>query len=467
MPAALLAAVLLAPPHGGGGPDRFLGTLSVFGQKLRLLVELTPRGDAPGTLVSPDQSPEPVPLSAGAVEGGVLSWACEPIGASYRGTEVEGEAGAYAGVFKQGPLPLKLTMRRVSEAEANAVRTPPRPQMPVPPLPYRTESVTFPSADGAAAATLAGTLTLPDPAAHGPGPYPAAVLVSGSGPQDRDETLFGHKPFAVWADALAKAGVATLRYDDRGTAESTGDFAAATTADFAADALGAVRSLAGRDDAGPVGIVGHSEGGLIAAMLAAEHPDEVGFVVLLAGPAVGGRAVLESQSDAVTAAAGGDAAARAFNLAGQAALFDAAGADDPPAALAAALPDLLAALPEADRPAAAAALEAQLPQVSGPWMRAFLASDPARHLRRVRGPALAVFGGRDLQVTAEVNLAPITAALAHNPDARVLVFPHVNHLFQPAATGLPAEYGRVETTVDPRVLGAVIDWIAEAAAGGG
>ena len=465
------ALCLLAAPPGGNAEvpaDYFLGTLSVFGSELRLLVELPAggerAGDFPqGALLSPDQSPDPVPLTAGSADGATLMWSCEAIGASFTGAAAPDAPAVYEGLFTQGLLPLPLTMRRVTKAEADAVRTPPRPQTPVPPLPYRTENVTFPG--GADGATLAGTLTRPDPGEFGPGPYAAAVLVSGSGPQDRDETLFGHKPFAVLADALTRAGVAVLRYDDRGTAESTGDFAAATTADFAADALAAVRFLAGREDVRTVGVIGHSEGGLIAPLLASEYPDEIGFVVLLAGPAVPGRAVLESQGDAVVAAGGGDAAVRAFNLAGQAALFAAADSGDPPAALAAALPGLLAALPEADRDAAGRALEGQLPQVTAPWMRAFLALDPAPALRKTRCPALACFGGRDVQVTVDANLLPMTAALADNPAAAVVVFPGLNHLFQPATTGLPAEYGRAETTLDPAALELIVNWVARATAG--
>ena len=464
------ALCLLAAPPGGNADipaDWYLGTLSVFGSELRLLVELPAggerAGDFPhGALLSPDQSPDPVPLTAGALRDGELSFAVGAIGATFAGRENPEAPGEYDGVFKQGLLPLKLTMRRVSAAEADAAKTPPRPQTPAPPFPYRVEEVTFPG--GAESVTLAGTLTLPNPDRYGPGPYAAAALVSGSGPQDRDETLFGHKSFAVLADALTRAGVAVLRYDDRGTAASTGDFAAATTADFAADALGAVRFLAGRDDVRTVGVIGHSEGGLIAPSLAAGRPGEIGFVVLLAGPAVPGRAVLESQSDALVAAGGGDAAVRAFNLAGQAALFAAADSGDPPAALAAALPELLAALPEADRDAAGRALEAQLPQVTTPWMRSFLPLDPAPALRKTRCPVLACFGGRDVQVTAAANVVPMTAALAGNARATVTVFPNLNHLFQPATTGLPAEYGRIETTLDPRVLDAVTAWVRRATA---
>ena len=315
---------------------------------------------------------------------------------------------------------------------------------------------------------LAGTLTLPDEAAHGPGPYPAAVLVSGSGPQDRDETLFGHKPFAVLADALTRAGVAVLRYDDRGYGEGTGDHAAATTRDFAADALGAARFLSARNDVRAVGVIGHSEGGLIAPLLASENPDEVAFAVLLAGPAVRGDDVLRAQSAAMMRAAGQDDAAVAKNRAVQDALFDAVSeaADDADldAKLAAVAEAMLRDVPAADREAARPNVEAQTRRMAAPWMRAFVALDPAPALRKLRRPTLAAFGGRDLQVTAEANVLPMTRALAGNPAAAVVVFPNLNHLFQPAETGLPGEYGTIETTLDPRLLGTVTAWVTRAAA---
>ena len=442
----------------------YLGTLSVAGTELRLLIELPPdgrrEGDFPhGALLSPDQSPDPIPLTASAATAEILSFAVESLGLSFEGTVDPEDPGSYAGTFRQGPLPLELTMRRVSAAAADAVRRPPRPQTPTAPFPYRTEEVRFDGAAGGVA--LAGTLTLPDPAAHGPGPYAAAVLISGSGPQDRDETLFGHKPFAVLADALTRSGVAVLRYDDRGVGGSAGDHAAATTEDFTADARGAVRFLAAHDavDAARVGAIGHSEGGLIAPALAAEHPDEIAFVVLLAGPAVGGEDVLIDQAAAVIRAAGGDAAAVAANRSVQDALFAAAAEADPAAASAAAVAAAVTDLPGDDRDAARAALEAQARAVDSPWMRTFLGSDPVPHLEALRCPALALFGGKDLQVTAAANLPPMTAALADHPAATVTVFPNLNHLFQPATTGLPAEYAAIETTFDPRALATITEWV--------
>ena len=319
---------------------------------------------------------------------------------------------------------------------------------------------------GAGGVTLAGTLTLPDPGEFGPGPYAAAVLVSGSGPQDRDEALFGHRPFAVLADALTTAGVAVLRCDDRGVGDSTGDHAAATTADFTADARAAVRFLRDRDDVRAVGIVGHSEGGLIAPRAAVAAPGGVAFCVLLAGPALPGAAVLRTQAAAVVRASGGDDAAVAANRAVQDALLNAASAPagERDALFAAAVDEAVAAMPAAGRDAGRAALAAQAKQVDTPWMRAFLTDEPAPTLRALRTPVLACFGGRDVQVTAADHAPAMTAALADHPAAAVVVFPRLNHLFQPAETGLPTEYARIETTFDPTALGLIVDWVVRTTA---
>ena len=466
MPHALLLALTLAAPPAAEFENltHLAGTLSVFGSELRLLVEIDDSGEqVVGRFWSVDQSLAPVPLDAVSLTENEFAFTADAIGANYGGT-VAGD-GSYGGIFKQGLLPLKLTFERIDTDAARRLLNPPRPQTPEPPFPYRTEQVTFTNPDDGL--TLAGTLSLPDGRSSSDenlyaAPYPAAVLVSGSGPQDRDETLFGHKPFAVLADALARRGVAVLRYDDRGVGESAGDRVDATTATDAADARGAVKFLADRADVDPVGVIGHSEGGLVAALLAAGHPDEIDFAVLLAGPGLVGREVLFTQAEAVIRAAGGDDAAVAENRRLQSLLFDAAAVadDDARAARLAELVDAeLAKLPGADRDAARPLTAAQADRVNAAWMRHFLTLDPVPALRAVRCPLLAIFGGKDVQVVAGPNAAAVRAAVAGNPDATVKIFPDLNHLFQPATTGLPAEYGTIETTLDPAVTDLAAGWI--------
>ena len=317
--------------------------------------------------------------------------------------------------------------------------------------------------------TLAGTLTKP----RAPAPHPAIVLVTGSGPQDRDETIVGHKPFAVLADAITRRGVAVLRYDDRGVGQSEGDFASATSFDHASDALAAVRYLAGRADIAEerVGLGGHSEGAMIAPLIAAQAPDEVAFLVLLAPPAIVGEEIILTQGLALErrmgmpeadAQAQADLRRRAIRAAIEAesdAEFD--------AAVASAIEDRVKLIAEGDaRDAARAALAQALPAFRGPWFRCFLAFDPAESLRKVVCPVLALIGENDVQVLPDENVPPLEAALEAAPtdDVRVEVLPGLNHLLQTSETGLPSEYGSIEETISPGALELIADWVAEHAA---
>lgn len=374
-------------------------------------------------------------------------------------------AGASAsGTLSQSGMTLPTTMVLGSVAPA-----PRRPQHPTPPYVYRTIDAAVPvtPADGGQGHTLAGTLTLPDEAAFGAGPYPAAVLITGSGPQDRDSTVAGHKPFLVIADHLARHGVASLRCDDRGVARSTGSFAAATTFDFADDALAQARFLAARDDIGPVGLIGHSEGGIVVPLAAAGH-DEVRWLVLLAAPGVQGRALMQRQLAEVLRAAGvADEAGIAAQVAAQAACFDAAIARDD-RALRLAVRELIrgeAAQSGAD-PAEAeieAAAAAQVAILGSDWFRTFLTLEPADALRRVTQPVLVLNGSTDVQVLHDQNLPAIRDALrqAGNRDVTLRVLDGLNHLFQPSPTGAIADYGAIETTFDPGALELISSWILE------
>ena len=316
------------------------------------------------------------------------------------------------------------------------------------------------TATGARQVILAGTLTLPE----GPGPFPGAVLVTGSGPQDRDETLFGHKPFLVLSDHLTRAGIAVLRYDDRGVGRSTGDFSVATSEDFTSDALAAVAFLKARKGVGGVGIVGHSEGGIVGP-LAAVRSDAVAFVVMLAGPGIPGCEIIQLQSELINRAEGAPEEVIRLNKDTQARLFAIVdGEPDPRAALPllrSALERASAALPQGG--STPQAIEAQIAQINSPWFRFFLTYDPRPTLEAVTVPVLALNGSLDLQVPAEVNLHEVGAALAkgQNPDATTRLLPGLNHLFQQAETGSPSEYARIPETMNPVALEAVSSWILE------
>jgi uncharacterized protein len=294
------------------------------------------------------------------------------------------------------------------------------------------------------------------------------VLVSGSGPQDRDESLLGHRPFLVLADHLTRRGLAVLRYDDRGTARSTGDFARATSADFAADARAAVAFLRARADVrrGAVGIVGHSEGALVAPLVAQGESPPVAFIVMLAGPGIPGDSILLLQSDLIAKAAGVPDSVRAANARMSRWTYAAIRETPDSAALAARLRQAVADLTPEQRTRAGLsgpALDAQIAQVSSPWFRWFLAYDPRATLRRVRVPVLALNGMLDLQVPYEPNLAAIGEALraGGNPDHEQTALAGLNHLFQTSrsGTGSPTEYAAIEETMSPAVLERVSAWI--------
>jgi len=342
-------------------------------------------------------------------------------------------------------LPLVLTRQVAGAAPAALVR----PQNPQPPFPYRVEEVTFDAAEGV---HLAGTLTLPE----GQGPVPAVLLITGSGAQDRDETVFGHKPFLVLADALSRRGVAVLRVDDRGVGGSTGPMENVTTADFAEDAAGALTWLAARPDIDParIGLIGHSEGGTIAPLVAGdEAAADPAFVVLIAGPAVSGGEVLTEQSRRFQTARGIDPAVVEANAALQTRLMQtvAANAADGEATAAA----VRALLIGADVPAAA--VEQGVQQTSAAWTRWFVAHDPRPSLAALDVPLLAIYGGKDVQVPADQNATALREAL---PAAEIVVLPDLNHLMQTAGTGLPDEYAQIEETIDPEALRIIVDWVA-------
>ena len=440
----------------------WLGTLKVGLVPLRLAFEVKEAdGKLSATLDSLDQGAKGIPFDSIACAGGKVRIASKALGVVYSGT-LSDDSKSLAGQWKQGNSDLPLTMARVDKVPTDA-----RPQTPKPPFPYAAEDVTFENAP--AKVTLAGTLTLP----KGDGPFPAVVLVSGSGPQDRDETLFGHKPFLVLADHLTRQGIAVLRYDDRGVGKSTGKFKGATTADFATDAAAAVAYLHGRKeiDAKRVGVAGHSEGGVVAPIVAADHPERVGFIVLLSGTGLPGHVVLDRQRADVMAASG--ASAETVGLYKQ---------------LYATLNPILIGpgTPQERQAKVVAAAKAEVakftaaqrkefgfdkPEVfdefgklpTDPWMDAFLRYDPATALKRVKCPVLALNGTLDLQVSAAENLPAIEAALkaGHNPPAKFVALKGLNHLFQPAKTGGIEEYGSVETTFDEAAMKVVSDWVLQ------
>ncbi|HRX50005.1 MAG TPA: alpha/beta fold hydrolase [Candidatus Krumholzibacteria bacterium] len=440
--------LVAAAAAGAGVVGVWDGVLEVPGGSLALVlhVDEDDAGAWSASLDSPDQGV--FGMKAGEVrwEAPRLTVDFPSLSARYVGA-MDAAGANLEGTWSQGggALPLALVRR--------ADGPPRRPQMPVPPFPYESADVTV--RNQAAGVDLAGTFTVPP----GDGPFATVLLLTGSGAQDRDETILGHKPFLVLADHLSRTDVAVLRLDDRGVGGSDRGPAGATTADFARDALAAVAWLRARPevDARRLGLLGHSEGGLIAAVAAAQDPG-VGFLVLLAGPAVPGSRILAYQGARGMARIPGYAAEEPRVRAALAQLY-AAPLDSVEAVLTAVAADLgapLAALTGLT-PANAPAIRTQ---ISDPWLRWFLDHDPAPDLAALDIPVLALFGTKDTQVPPSLNADPMRAVL-HNPHSRVEVFPDLNHLFQPAVTGELSEYEQIETTISPEVLQALTAFILQ------
>ncbi len=380
-----------------------------------------------------------------------------PGGASYTGTLSE-KQDLISGTFTQGSMSLPLDLSR-----DDAAIPPQRPQEPTPPFPYLSENITFENSD--AGITLAGTITIPS----GSGRYPGVVLISGSGPHDRNSSMMGHKPFLVLADYLTRQGIAVLRYDDRGTSESGGDHASATPDDFAGDALAAAAFLLGRAgvDAGRVGLIGHSEGAL-AAIIATEQSGDVAFLISLVGSALPGSDSLQVSAAARGRVNGAPKVAVDMNIRILAALSSAleeTKADE------SAIPQMrknaleLIDTIDPDTLASAgmskAVISQMIQQFDLPNSRFVMRYDPRPALRRLATPTLAVLGGHDPIMPAEEHAPSFTAAFADSPDddQTVVVLPGLNHLLQNTETGSPAEFGRLTETMSSDAMRLVSDWI--------
>ncbi len=427
------------------------GALEGHGMRLRLQLHVShdDHKQLVAALDSPDQGVSGLPAIKVNQKDAGFHFEIPVVSGVYDGT-LNAAKTAIKGSWTQNGVEQKLDFQR-SDQLLELIR----PQNPVKPYPYKEEEITF--ANGKAKISLAGTLTLPP----GPGPFPAAILLSGSGPHDRDESLVGHRPFLVLADHLTRKGIAVLRFDKRGVGKSTGDYANATTEDFAGDAEAALAYLKTRKeiDQKKIGFIGHSEGGMIAPLVAANSGD-VAWIVLLAGPGLKGEDTLLLQSELILKTAGVNdgeiARTREFNEQTYALVRQ----EKDPATLQVKLSDLVqssgmsASLPPA-------ALQSQVRLMASPWFRFFLDYDPVPVLQKTMCPVLALNGEKDLQVAPKENLAKIQKALQDggNQDFQTTELPGLNHLFQHCPTGSPTEYGGIQETMAPEALNAVSDWV--------
>ena len=412
-------------------------------------------GSLKATMDSPDQGAKGIPIANADMKGDSLLLAIPQAGIQYTGKV---EKDVITGIFKQGGTAFPMNLNRSVGAPKEVLR----PQTPQAPFPYSSEEVTF--KNESAGITLAGTLTIPLGDTVN---WPAVILISGSGPQNRDEEILGHKPFLVLADYLSRRGIAVLRYDDRGTASSGGVFIGATTSDFATDATAALQYLRSRKEINSkkVGIAGHSEGGLIAPMIAAQLPKEVAFIVLLAPPAVRGDSLLLLQQGLIAKASGIPAETVAGFVDANRGAFEIIIQNEDSILMQRKMEAYLSALTDtADLPAGTtkeAAIAAQIKSMTEPWMQYVIRTDPAPFLQKVKCPVLALWGSNDLQVPPAQNEPALKAALSAggNKNVTATIVPGLNHLFQTSATGLPAEYAKIEETFSLPVMLQIADWI--------
>lgn len=436
------------------------GVLKVQGMQLRINfnIEKTDNGYQ-STMDSPDQNAFGIPVESTILEEKTLTIKMPNLGAEYTGTVLSKDS--ITGTFTQlgQIIPLNLSKKAVKKEVLN------RPQEPKDPRPYYRENIKF--RNNKAAIELAGELTMPAKE----GLYPAVILISGSGPQNRNEEVFGHKPFLVIADYLTRKGIAVLRFDDRGIAESEGDFKSATSFDFATDVEAAVAYLQTRKeiDGKKIGLIGHSEGGLIAPIVATQS-NAVDFIVLLAGPGIPGAELLYMQSELIGRASGLDEQELATSLSINKSIYDqvvqSTDLDTFRADFKIYLKKLVQEHPEMLEKSGLSEddfLNSLFSQIASPWMYTFLRYDPRPVLAKVKCPVLALNGAKDLQVPAEIDIKNIEKAVKDggNDNITTAILPNLNHLFQDCDKGTPAEYSDIEETFSPKALALMADWIAK------
>lgn len=435
------------------------GVLKVQGTQLRLTFNVTKVDNGyNSTMDSPDQGALGIPVAITTFENPTVKFEIPNARIEYKGEIKESEI---VGTFKQNGQMFPMNLSR-NEIEKDVIK---RPQEPKEPYSYYSEDVTFQNKK--ANISLSGTLTLPQKK----GSFPAVILISGSGPQNRNEELMGHKPFLVISDYLTKNGIAVLRYDDRGVGQSTGDFQSATSADFATDVESAISYLKKRKeiDSKKIGLIGHSEGGLIAPIVASKSKD-VNFIVLLAGTGIQGNKILLLQQKLIGKVNGASESEIAKTIESNSKLFDMVLNSDNDNELKVALTHSISLdindIPNSELPNGISREQLttmQVNKISRPWMQYFLKYDPSTALEKVKCSVLAINGEKDLQVPAKENLTAIKETLEKggNKDVTIKEYPNLNHLFQECETGSPNEYSVIEQTISPVVLKDITEWVKE------
>jgi hypothetical protein len=434
-------------------------TGSIQGMPLIFQISQTD-GNYVAKMQSPKQSQKFLPMDTAVVEDGVITLTLDAYKISYTGKIQDGKI---LGTFNQGGGSGEMNLEKKAYVEKKVNR----PQEPKAPFPYAVEEVSLQNPK-ASNIKLSGTLTLPKNIKN----PPVAIMISGSGPQDRNEELFDHKPFLVIADHLTKNGIAVLRYDDRGVAQSEGMHKDATSADFSTDVEAAIAYLKTRNDVNldQIGLIGHSEGGLIAPIVIANNPEEIAFFVSLAGTGVRGKEVLLPQLRKNDEFAGESQEDIDFEMEVMEGIFNKmidspdATSDQMKAAIVKTVKkSALNATGEMKAKYTEEYAQDLADQFGGAWLRYFITYDPAVNLQKVKCPVLALNGSLDYQVIPEINLPGMKAAFAkaNNKDVTLKTISGLNHLFQNATTGSGAEHAQIEETFDPATLDLIANWINE------
>ena len=434
------------------------GKIEIKGISLRIVFNITKdvEGKLTATMDSPDQRIEGIPVEEVTFKDGVLHLEVKSAGAVFEG-KVSEDFLVIEGELNQAGQSFPLVLERVEEiAKIN------RPQEPKKPYPYKEEEVTYENKE--AGITLAGTLTLPP----GKSPSPLVLLISGSGPQDRNETIYNHRPFPVLADYLTRQGIAVLRVDDRGVGKSTGDFSKATSEDFASDVLAGIEYLKARKEINPeqIGLIGHSEGGLIAPMVAVKSSD-VAFIILMAGTGLTGEEILYLQGALILKVNGVSDELITKSRALQESIYKVLKKEKDDAVAVEELHKIIEnaklELSEEEREKILFGAFIEAPIKVIPWYRYFLTNDPKTALTKVKCPVLAVNGEKDLQALPKESLQSIEEALiaGGNKDYTVKELPNLNHLLQTAQTGALSEYVQIEETIAPVALDLMGKWILD------
>jgi pimeloyl-ACP methyl ester carboxylesterase len=465
----MAAGMIIAAGNSAGAQDKpytskitgsWVGGLKVQGITLTLVMNVkTSENDSLiVNFESPDQGAKIIPTSSVRITSDSLIVGIKLVSGLYLG-KFNSNYSKLEGRWKQSGLDLPLDLEHKQEAFKRA-----RPQEPLPPFPYLTEDVSI--RNEKAGITLAGTLTLPEKGKK----FPAVVLITGSGPQNRDEELMGHKPFLLLADYLTRHGIAVLRCDDRGVGKSEGKFSTATSFDFATDAEAALNFLKTRPEAdtSKLGLIGHSEGGLIAPVIASRNKD-VDFIVLMAGTGVTGEKILITQTMAIQKADSSDEDAKLHAQMINRKIYEIVKKNPDNENAAEAIRKLIQKENKAEvkkgsnDTLSATATEQSIKTVTSPWFRTFLTLDPQEYLRKVHCYVLAINGDLDQQVDSEINLPAIEQALIFGGNSKYTIeeIHGVNHLFQTAKTGSPTEYGTIEETIQPKVLELIASWILQ------